>query len=616
MKLLVSAVTAALVLVSTASSASDFTLRPIAKTATTMTFSWARQPGADGYLFLRDGIPVARTMNPTTTRATFWKGSRYAVDVLHVAKGGRFTRGPRAVYAPHQVVARKRTARLVFVPAPSPTFSLRVVDRTSKTVTFAWAQQPGADGYQFVRDGSVVARTMNRSATTATFWKGSRYAVDELRSAPGTDNVVIPIRRAVAVRSTIAGKGPATRSGLVFRPAPKIDFRLRLGRQTKRTVTFTWKRQPKADGYRYLRDGVAVAQTFDRSATSATFSKGRRYAVEVLRFAPGKRVTAVMRALAFTTASTGRTSGEIPGEGSAASERATPTSPGVAGPPAKAPGSTNNAPKPSPAAPKPATPPASASPPAPRPAPAPSAPAVGPGGAVSLSGSYSPSAFFQALAVAPPGPTTVRGSFTVTGDLSINRPGLRIDGATVQGTVEFESGASGSAFANGNAEGFDVRGADNITIEGSTFDGACRRAQNWVIEEPAGRVPSGTTIRGNTFRNYYICADSDVHTEALFIAYSNGGLIEGNTFEDNGTTAHVFFSYVGANGSLDTGNYARNWCVRSNRFVRSKNPWYSIQFRPEIPASANTNVDPVSNTSDRALVGPTTAEAAAHTQRC
>ena len=186
----------------------------------------------------------------------------------------------------------------------------------------------------------------------------------------------------------------------------------------------------------------------------------------------------------------------------------------------------------------------------------------------------------------------------------------------MQGTVEFESGASGSAFANGNAEGFDVRGADNITIEGSTFDGACRRAQNWVIEEPAGRVPSGTTIRGNTFRNYYICADSDVHTEALFIAYSNGGLIEGNTFEDNGTTAHVFFSYVGANGSLDTGNYARNWCVRSNRFVRSKNPWYSIQFRPEIPASANTNVDPVSNTSDRALVGPTTAEAAAHTQRC
>ena len=220
---------------------------------------------------------------------------------------------------------------------------------------------------------------------------------------------------------------------------------------------------------------------------------------------------------------------------------------------------------------------------------------------MSLSGSYSPSAFFQALAVAPPGPTTVRGSFTVTGDLSINRPGLRIDGATGLGTASSNPGER-ITFANGNAKGFDVRGADNITIEGSTFDGTCRRAANWVIEEPAGRVPSETTIRGNTVRNYYICADSDVHTEALFIAYSNGGLIEGEAFEDNGTTAHVFFSYVGANGSLDTGNYARNWCVRSNRFVRSKNPWYSIRFQPEIPASANTNVDPVSNTR-RALVG-------------
>ena len=235
---------------------------------------------------------------------------------------------------------------------------------------------------------------------------------------------------------------------------------------------------------------------------------------------------------------------------------------------------------------------------------------------MSLSGSYSPSAFFQAVAVAPPGPLTVRGSFTVTGDLSLNQPGIRIDGATVNGVVEFRSGASGAAFANGAAEGFDVLGADNVTIEGSTFDGQCRRPQNWVIEEPAGRVPSGTTIRGNTFRNYYVCSDPDAHTEALFIAYSNGGVIEGNTFEDNGTTAHVFFSFVGANGSLNTGNYARNWCVRSNRFVRAKNPWYSIQFRPEIPASANIDVDPSSNSSDRALVGPTPADAAAHTHSC
>ena len=44
MKLLLSAVVAALVLVSGASSARDFTLRPTAHTAKTVTFSWPRQP--------------------------------------------------------------------------------------------------------------------------------------------------------------------------------------------------------------------------------------------------------------------------------------------------------------------------------------------------------------------------------------------------------------------------------------------------------------------------------------------------------------------------------------------------------------------------------------------
>ena len=227
----------------------------------------------------------------------------------------------------------------MFVPAPSPRFSLRVLDRTRKTVTFAWAPQPGADGYQFVRDGAVVARTMKSSATTATFWKGSRYAVDVLRLASDKEKVVIPIRRAVAFKPSTARKA---RSGLVFRPAPKIDFRLRLVRQTKRTVTFSWKRQPRADGYRFLRNGIAVAQTFDRSTTTVTFWKGSRYVVEVLRIAPGKRVTAVMRALAFTTLAEGTHRRSRRQDGSpSVSAPATPTSPGTAGPPAKVSGSTN-----------------------------------------------------------------------------------------------------------------------------------------------------------------------------------------------------------------------------------------------------------------------------------
>ncbi len=210
-----------------------------------------------------------------------------------------------------------------------------------------------------------------------------------------------------------------------------------------------------------------------------------------------------------------------------------------------------------------------------------------PSGVVELSGSVSPSTVAQKIAAAPSGPVTVRsasgGTATITGDVQLSRQNVTLDHLTVNGIVTFTSGASGSKFTNGASDGFDVRGADNVTVEGDTFDGKCQRAQNWVIEEPAGQVPNGTTIRNNTFRNYYMCSDSSVHTEALFIAYSDGGVIEGNTFEDNGTTAHVFFSYVGANGSLDTSDYARNWCVRGNTFRRAINPWYSIQFQTREP---------------------------------
>ena len=89
MKALPLVVLSALVLVSWSSSAVDFTLRPVARTATTVTFTWKRQSGADGYAFVRNGVPVARTLDPSQTTATFWKGSRYAVDVLHVSGGGR-----------------------------------------------------------------------------------------------------------------------------------------------------------------------------------------------------------------------------------------------------------------------------------------------------------------------------------------------------------------------------------------------------------------------------------------------------------------------------------------------------------------------------------------------
>ena len=370
-------------------------------------------------------------------------------------------------------------------------------------------------------------------------------------------------------------------------------------------MTFSWKRQPRADGYRLLRNGIAVAQTFDRSTTSATFWKGRRYAVEVLRVAPGKRVTAVMRALAFTTLTKARSSVEGPVGSSSGSSSAIPTSP-AAGSAAKGSGSTNESPAPAPSpkpsspAPKPVSPPAPAPSPAPKPAPSPAPPAVGPGGTVTLSGSYSPSAFFQAVAVAPPGPLTVRGSYTVTGDITVNRPSLRIEGATVQGIVGFQSGASGSSLVNSHAMGFDIFGADGVAIEGNDLDGRGTVFQNHIWDA-GGDTPDGWDVRGNSLSNFY---HGDDHSEALFIGYSRNGLVEGNTFTNNGTTAHIFFSWWG--DVADPGSsYPRNICVRGNTFNQTAGAYFDVNFRAEIPTSADIKIqrDATASTVDYRFYG-------------
>ena len=153
----------------------------------------------------------------------------------------------------------------------------------------------GVDGFQFVRDGVVISRTFKNKTTSASFWKGKRYAVDLLRLT--RDGRTKTVGRAVAV----AGK----RSGqqeFAFLASPTVEFELRLLSETRKTVTFGWKRQPTADGYQFVRDGVVVSRTLDRNTTSATFWKGSRYAVEILRVSADKTVLPVSRALAYTQA--------------------------------------------------------------------------------------------------------------------------------------------------------------------------------------------------------------------------------------------------------------------------------------------------------------------------
>lgn len=302
--------------------------------------------------------------------------------------------------------------------------------------------------------------------------------------------------------------------------AGAASFTVRPVAQTGATVTLAWKPQDGAAGYVFIRDGIVLARTFDRATTRTTFWQGKKYGVGILYRQKNGRVIR----------------GKI----------------ATFDPPRRArEGDT----------------------------------AIGTGRVVTLTGSYTPDAFFTAVAAAPPGPVTVVGAYTVTGDINVFRSGVRIVGATVEGVVRFHPTADGSALVNSKAMGFDIFGADNVLIQGNQLDGRQIVFQN-DIWDARGDTPDGWVIRNNAFSNY---VHGDDHSEALFIGYSTDGLVEHNTFTNNGITSHIFFSWWG-DVADPAKSYPRSICVRGNTFHATAGAYFDINFRAEVPTSANIKV--------------------------
>ncbi len=229
---------------------------------------------------------------------------------------------------------------------------------------------------------------------------------------------------------------------------------------------------------------------------------------------------------------------------------------------------------------------------------APPPPSSPPAGVVELPSSVSAAQFQSSVSSAPAGPITVRPqaglqSFTVTGDVVLNRAQVTIERGSFR-VIQFQSGSSGSTLQDCSARAAHIDGASNITWQRCSFDGQGLVGQNFIFRAP------GFRFLNNTFANYHVTADESQHSEALYVgADSSGGLIEGNYFHDNGTTAHIFFTWWDGSAGVD---HPRNVCVKNNRFERSRNGYTSVGVREEIPASANIDIDPTSNTWDTPML--------------
>jgi hypothetical protein len=172
--------------------------------------------------------------------------------------------------------------------------------------------------------------------------------------------------------------------------------------------------------------------------------------------------------------------------------------------------------------------------------------------------------------------------------LDVSASWLKLERVNVSGRITFMPGANNSSFTSGAASGFNIFGADDVTISSSTFDGNGQISNNQIWDVPAGSTPDRFRILNNTIRNFYGPTEAD-HSEGIYLGYSTDGLIAGNTFENNGNTGHLFITWFG--GQADPSSSSpRNICVRGNKFGATHGAYWAVAVRDEIPVDAGIRI--------------------------
>lgn len=238
------------------------------------------------------------------------------------------------------------------------------------------------------------------------------------------------------------------------------------------------------------------------------------------------------------------------------------------------------------------------------------------GNVIEFTGTISYATLQSAVDNAAPGPLTVRhptgGQFTVAnGNLVLRRQDLTIQdmiltdgdlytdrfmqlaGATAHTSDRFT--LKNSTIHCAHIDGVDGWTWDNVShlYRGVTYDGyaagtVVNRASNW-------------TIKNSFFSGSHVIANESQHSEALFFgAGSTNILIQDCTFDDNGTTGHMFWSWFDFNpfGNSPT---PTNICVHGCHFTRVHNPWFHTQVHTDLSALGdvlNIRIDTASCTFD------------------
>jgi hypothetical protein len=144
-------------------------------------------------------------------------------------------------------------------------------------------------------------------------------------------------------------------------------------------------------------------------------------------------------------------------------------------------------------------------------------------------------------------------------------------------------------------------GQDDWTVDASELDGDLNVDNQEIGGTSTSNYGERWVIRDSNIHGFYFSPNPSVHSEAFYIQrYAQHGLIEGNDFYDNGTTANLFFTWWDVNQQAA---YPFDMCVRNNTFQATRS-FYDIDMRYQEmnPITQQIKVDPTSNNFDGGVI--------------
>jgi hypothetical protein len=430
---------------------------------------------------------------------------------------------------------------LVAGGAAADTFQVRLVSQTNSTITLGWDPQPGY-GYLFSAGGTLVSRTNDASRSSVKFSKvpSGQYDVDVIVKGAN-------------------GHYPPPAAGDTTPPSAPPN--LRVGSRTQTQIVVAWDAandNVAVTNYRVYRDGNLIGQgagssggflnqwTDNNRACGTTYQYGVEAQDAAGNTSARSALTAATLACNQPPAAACADGQDNDGDG----KTDYPNDPGCS--------STADTDETDPAPP--------------------------PTGTISSS---------QCASLASQSGTTI-ANVTINGGCTVTATNITFDNVTASGGIEFRPTAHGGKLLRSRVLSFYIFGADNIVVDGTDVNCNGQVKDGTITwDEPAGNPPNNWTIKNGSYKN---CVDTkpDDHSQAIYIGYSVGGLVENTTFTNNGSTSHIFLTNFG--NQFNGSSYPRNICIRGNTFGSTGGAFFDINFHANVssvgPATTGIKIDP------------------------